>query len=100
MEKLSLILRHLAKSRNDGGGGRLSIWSRTGGEIEPAAVLGAQKNRGEGGYAGDRLGKKLGPIDGFVLGDGSEDARQGADAEGGVVRDTNALVAGLMGLKD
>jgi hypothetical protein len=35
-----------------------------------------------------------------VLGDGSEDARQGADAEGGVVRDTNALVAGLMGLKD
>jgi len=62
--------------------------------------FGAQKNWGEGGFAGDGSGKKLGPIDGFVLGDGSEDARQGADAEGGVVRDTNALVAGLMGLKD
>ena len=47
-----------------------------------------------------RLRKKFGAIDGFVLGDGSEDARQGADAEGRVVRDTNALVAGLMGLKD
>jgi len=62
--------------------------------------LGAQNNWGEGGYAGDGSGKKLGAVDGFVLGDGSEDARQGADAEGRVVRDTNALVAGLMGLKD
>jgi len=35
-----------------------------------------------------------------MLGHGSEDARQGADAKGGVVWDTNALVAGLMGLKD
>jgi hypothetical protein len=62
--------------------------------------LGAPKNWGEGGFAGDGLGKKLGPIDGFMLGHGSEDARQGADAKGGVVWDTNALVAGLMGLKD
>ena len=55
---------------------------------------------GEGGYAGGGLGKKPGPIDGFVLGDGSDDASQGADAKGGVVWNTNALVAGLIGLKD
>lgn len=47
-----------------------------------------------------RLRKKFGAIDGFVLGDGSEDARQGADAEGGMVGDANALVTGLVRLKD
>ncbi len=35
-----------------------------------------------------------------MLGDGSEEARQGADAEGWVVGDTNALVTGLIRLKD
>lgn len=35
-----------------------------------------------------------------MLSNGPEDARQGADAEGRVVRNANALVAGLMGLKD
>jgi hypothetical protein len=52
------------------------------------------------GRAGVGLRKKFGSIDGFVLGDGSEEARQGADAEGWVVRDTNALVTGLIRLKD
>jgi len=47
-----------------------------------------------------KLRKKFGPIDGFMLSNGPEDARQGADAEGRVVRNANALVAGLMGLKD
>ena len=35
-----------------------------------------------------------------MLGNGSEDTRQGADAEGGMVGDANALVTGLVPLKD
>ena len=35
-----------------------------------------------------------------MLGDGSEEARQGANAEGRVVRDTDALVTVVIRLKD
>ena len=35
-----------------------------------------------------------------MLGDGSEEARQGANAEGWVVGDTDALVTGVIRLKD
>jgi hypothetical protein len=58
------------------------------------------KEVGHGGRAGVGLRKKSGSIDGFVPGDGSEEARQGADAEGWMVGDTNALVTGLIRLKD
>ena len=35
-----------------------------------------------------------------MQGNGSKDAGQGADAQGRVVRDTDALMAGLIGLED
>ncbi|NBP04381.1 MAG: hypothetical protein EBU90_30725, partial [Proteobacteria bacterium] len=36
---------------------RLSIWTRTGGGVGTAAVLGGQKNWGEGGFTEDRIWK-------------------------------------------
>jgi hypothetical protein len=48
-----------------------------------------------GGLRGAGLRQQIGAVGIFVCGNGSQEAREGADAEGGVVGDTDTLMLGM-----